>query len=172
MPTPPDPIDTLIEDPKFAPLIQRVRHFMRDYEELNRLVKGVESSPRDVAAAIMFTVDDINMTPPPITRSLVQMVQVNWTGLIILGATIHLLRSLSLHYMRNDLKFNDGGLMTGGLSDRAPAYQQWISQMEPKYENYKTRTKVSANIADMMGVSPSGVPSEFSLVHGYRSFYP
>lgn len=121
MPTPPDPIDSIVEDPKYSPMIQRIRHFMRDYEELNRLIAGVESKDRDIAAALLFTIDDINMTPPPLQFSLPQMLQYNWSGLIVLGATIHVLRSLTLHYIRNNLSFNDGGMMTAGLSDRAPS---------------------------------------------------
>lgn len=171
-PTPPDPIDDLVKDERYHWLIQRVRHFMRDYEELNRIIAGQESSDRDIAMSIMFTVDDLNMTPPPLNKTLDQMIQAKWTGLIVYGAVIRLLESLILHYDRNFLPFNDGGLMTSGLSDKSARLQAWVNQQKAWYENYKTRVKVSANINEMMGISPSGVPSEFSLVHGYRSFYP
>lgn len=164
MPTP-DPVEALLAKPEYAMLAERVRAFMRDYGPVNRMTDGNESSPRDVAYAITAAIDDINGTPPPLEFTVEQMIRNKWAGLIVLGAVLHLLRSVTLVHIRNHLPFNDGGLMTGGLSDRAPAIQGWISQNEGRYENYKNRAKQSANLAGMLGRAPSGVPSEYALIH-------
>ncbi|NMC34689.1 MAG: hypothetical protein GYA36_19880 [Veillonellaceae bacterium] len=165
-PSPPDPILDLLQQPEYQGICLRIRQFMRDYAELNRLCDGYESSDRDILLAVVLTIDDINMTPPMITRTIKQMLDGGWAPLIVVGAVLWLLRSLYLHYTRNDIPFNDGGLMTNGLSAKAPAIQAWIDRVAPLYENQKKNAKIAANLAGMMAITPSGVPSEFSLVHG------
>lgn len=168
----PDPLNDLLADGRYSALIHRVRHFLRDYEEINRLNEGEESVDRDIAAAIMFTIDDINMTPPPVTKNLQQMVDSGWAGLIVAGAVIWLYKSLLAHYDRNNLKFNDGGLMTTGLSDRGGAIRARLAMDIPTYENYKTRIKVAANLQEFMSGSPLGLISEFTIIHGYGTYMP
>ena len=48
---------------KLAQLIAMVRTKMRDFPELNRLIEGQETSDREIAFAIVETVDDFNNTP-------------------------------------------------------------------------------------------------------------
>jgi hypothetical protein len=170
----PDPVDALLAAPEnksYAAMVERVRAFLRDYAELNRLIEGVESKERDLLFAISFTIDDINSTPPPLVKSLDQMLFGGWGPLIVIGSVLTILRSVALVHIRNNLKFNDGGVMTGGLSDRAAEIQGWIAQNEGRYENLKQRVKISANLTEMMGTRPSGLPSEYALVHGLGRFW-
>lgn len=170
----PDSTESYLAKPEnrsYAVMVERVRSFLRDYEAINRLIKGEESKDRDILFAVTYAIDDINSTPPPLVKSLDQMVASGWGPLIVLGTVITILRSVSLHYIRNNQQFNDGGLVTGGLSDKAPAIQAWINQNEGRYENLKQRVKISANQAEMMGSRPVGLPSEYSLVHGLGRFW-
>lgn len=170
----PESPEKLLESPEnksYAIMVERVRAFLRDYKELNRLIEGVESKERDILFAISLTMDDINSTPPPLVKSLDQMIAAGWAPLIVIGSVLTILRSVALVHIRNNLSFNDGGLMTGGLSDRANAIEQWIGQNEGRYENLKQRVKVSANLSEMMGVRPSGLASEYALVHGLGRFW-
>ena len=48
----------------FDSFIQTVRYFLRDYPELNRIVKGEEHSNRMIAFAIMDFLSDFAGTPP------------------------------------------------------------------------------------------------------------
>ena len=162
----PDPINEMLQKPVYRALVHRIRQFNRDYAELNRIVEGQESSDRDILLAVALAVDDINMTPPMIRFSPEEMIQNGWAPLLVIGATLNLLRSLILHYQRNDLPFNDGGLMTNGLSAKAPALTAFIDRTAPLFENSKKQIKVAMNLASMMNITPSGVLSEFSLVHG------
>lgn len=165
-PVPADPVLEMLQIAEYRALAHRVRQFGRDYAELNRLNEGQESSDRDILLALALTIDDINMTPPMIKSTLQEMVYNGWAPLLVIGAWLNLLRSLYLHYTRNDIPFNDGGLMTNGLSAKAPALQAFIDRLAPLYENTKKQVKVALNLASMMNITPSGVPSEFSLIHG------
>ena len=49
---------------KLLGVIGLVRAKLRDYPELNRLIEGRETSDREIAFAIMETIDDFNTTPP------------------------------------------------------------------------------------------------------------
>jgi hypothetical protein len=171
MPTTPEPYVELLKVPVYAAMVARVRNFIRDYEPINRLLHKQENSDRDMLFAISWAIDDINGTPPPIMKDLAQMVQSRWAPLVTLGAAIYLMRSVGMHYIRNDLPFNDGGVMTNGLSAKWPAIQSWLREIEAEYQNQKNRAKVAANLQEMMGHSPSGVPSEFAIVHGLERFY-
>jgi hypothetical protein len=171
--TAPDPIEAELEKPEnrsYRQMVERVRLYMRDYGPLNRLVKNQESSTRDIVNALEMTIDDINSTPPPRVKTLDQMLAVGWGPLVVLGTTLSLLRTVALVHIRNHLPFNDGGMATGGLHDRYGPMLQWVSLNEGRYENLKKQVKVSDNLSAMMGSSPSGVPSEYSLLGGSSRF--
>lgn len=155
----------------YAVLVERVRAFMRDHVELNRLVEDFESSDRDLFLGITMAIDDINSTPPMLTKSLDQMMASGWGSLLVIGSVLNVLRSVTLVYIRNNLSFNDGGLMTGGLSAKAPEIQDWIARNEGRYENLKQKVKVAANLSEMMGGGPLGLPSEYTLVHGLARYW-
>lgn len=170
-PTTTDPWDDLLKQPEYAALVLRVRNFLRDYWQINRLIKGDEHKDRDILFAVSYAVDDINSTPPPIVKTVPEMIHIGWAGLIILGASIYLMRSVGMHYIRNNLPFNDGNLQTAGLSAKWPEIVSWLDRIDAAYENKKKLCKVSANLAGMMSMSPVGVSSEFAIVHGLERFY-
>lgn len=141
-----------------------VRAFMRDYPELNRLIKGEEHSDRLIAWAAIDALDDFNSTPP--------MTQYQFTtfpskSLLLRGTVISLLESIGLLMTRNHLNFSDGGIQVG-VSDKTPLIQSWIQLFTNKYETKKDRLKVALNIEGGWG---GGVHSEYLWTSGFYGGY-
>lgn len=141
-----------------------VRAYVRDYPELNRLIKGEEHSDRLIAFAAMDALDDFNSTPP--------MTQYQFTNfpskhLLLRGTVVTLLESIGLLMTRNHLNFSDGGIQVG-VSDKTPLIQSWIQLFTNKYEQKKDRLKVALNIEGGWG---GGVHSEYLWTAGFYGGY-
>jgi hypothetical protein len=140
---------------------QQVRHFMRDYPELNRLIKGEESSTRQIVWAIMDTLDDFNTTPPLIgTFTLSNFPS---KSLLIRGVVCSLLESIGLLQTRNHLNFSDGGIQVG-INDKTPFIQSWLQLLRNKYEDKVAKIKIAINIENAWG---GGVHSEYRFVNNF-----
>lgn len=137
-----------------------VRAFMRDYPELNRLIKGEEHSDRLIAWAIIDAIDDFNTTP-----FLTRYTIINFPSkhLLLRGTVISLLESVGLLMTRNHLTFSDGGIKVG-VSDKTPLIQSWIQLFTNKYEQKKTQLKIAINIENAWG---GGLHSEYAWTSGY-----
>ena len=119
-------------------LINTVRLYLRDYPELNRLIRGVEHSDRMIAWAIADAIDDWNSTPPLIPPA--QLTNFPSKSLLLRGAVISLLESIGLLMTRNHLTFSDGGIQVG-VSDKTPLIQSWLQLIGNRYEEKKQRLK-------------------------------
>jgi hypothetical protein len=140
--------------------IHLVREFMRDYAELNRLVAGEESSDRQIAWAILDTLDDFNTTPPFTQFGLISFPS---RSLLLRGVVSTLLESIGLLQTRNHLQFSDGGI-TVGINDKTPYLQSWIQLFRGKYEDGKLKLKVAYNIESAWG---GGIHSEFRFINNF-----
>jgi hypothetical protein len=140
--------------------IQSVRLFMRDFAELNLLIRGEESSDRMIAWATMDMLSDFNGTPPFSTYSLDDLFTRNLHSLAIRGTVISLLQSLMLIYARNYLPFSDGGLSVS-INDKAPILQSMIGLMQSAVEQQKRMVKTAINVEGLLDVQPSGVHSDY-----------
>ena len=138
----------------------QIRSFMRDYAELNRLIAGEESSPRQIVWAIFDALDDFNTTPPFTNFNLDTFPS---KSLLVRGATISLLESIGLLQTRNHLAFSDGGLLVG-VSDKTPFIQSWIQLFRNSYEEKKQRLKVAYNIESAWG---GGIQSEYRFINNF-----
>ncbi len=145
-------------------LISRVRRFMRDHSQLNRLIAGVESSDEDIMLAIDMCISDFNNTPP-FTR------KYDFNNpppflYLLQGTVVHLLESKGLLESRNALQFNDGGISIG--ADKDQRTQSWLQHLFNRYTTSRDRFKVAENIEMAWGNSLS---SEYILVNnvGYYS---
>lgn len=138
-----------------------IRMFMRDYAELNRLFVGEEHSDRIIAWAILDALEDFNTTPPMTNYQLSNFPS---KKLLRYGTVINLLESIGLLMTRNHLSFSDGGVQTGGLSDKTPMIQSWLQLFSNKYEAQKDRLKVALNIENGWG---GGVHSEYLFTSGF-----
>ncbi len=140
--------------------IQSVRLFMRDFGELNLLIRGEESSDRMISWATMDMLSDFNGTPPFSAYSLDDMLTYNLHSLVIRGTVITLMQSLMIIYARNYLPFSDGGL-TVNINDKAPIIQAMLQLFQASYEQNKRMVKTAINIQGIMDSQPSGVHSDY-----------
>jgi hypothetical protein len=153
----------------FNSFVQSVRYFLRDFSELNRIVKGEEHSNRMIAFGIMDFLSDFAGTPPFLGYySIEDLCRMHMQSFAIRGTVITLLQSVGMLQTRNQLTFSDGGISVG-VSDKSPLLMQWIRDFQNKYEQQKTQIKVSLNIAQLFGTS--GVRSEYAFVNGWYGIY-
>lgn len=144
--------------------INQVRLFIRDVPELNRLVKGVENSNRQIVWAISDTLDDFNTTPPFTRYGIIDFPS---KSLLMRGTVSTLLESVGLLQTRNHLSFSDGGL-TVGISDKTPFLQSWIQMFRGRYEDQKNRMKAHINIEQGWG---GGVNSEYLFANNFYGWW-
>lgn len=137
-----------------------VRAYMRDYPELNRLIKGEEHSDRLIAWAVIDAMDDFNSTPPMTNYQLHNFPSKH---ILLRGTVISLLESIGLLMTRNHITFSDGGIQVG-VSDKTPLIQAWIQLLTNKYEEKKQRLKIALNIEGGWG---GGMHSEYLWVNGF-----
>lgn len=110
--------------PMMRGFVQAVRAFIRDYAELNQLIRGDESSDRMIAWAIFDFVSDFNSTPPLLGEyDLSYFLGRGWASFAIRGTVSSLLTSLQLLYARNHIPFSDGGISVS-LNDKAGVLMQ------------------------------------------------
>ncbi len=141
-------------------IANQVRAFLRDYAELNRLIAGEESSPRQIVWAIFDALDDFNTSPPFTSFGLSTFPS---KSLLIRGTVLSLLESIGLLQTRNHLSFSDGGLQVG-VSDKTPFIQSWIQLFRNSYEEKKMKLKVAYNIESAWG---GGINSEYRFVNNF-----
>jgi hypothetical protein len=154
----------------FSSFIQTVRLFTRDHPQLNRLVKGEESSDRMIAWAIQDFLSDFAGTPPALGyMTLEQMFEQHLQAFALRGTTVGLLQSVGILQTRNHLQFSDGGISVG-VSDKTPMLMQWIRDFQNKYEQQKMQIKVSQNIAQLLG-GFGGTHSEYFFTNGWYGVY-
>jgi len=139
--------------------IDVIRLYLRDYAELNRLIKGEEHSNRMIAWSVIDTLTDFNGTPPFTNYSLSNF-PIQALSILRKGVVVTLLESAGLLNTRNHLTFSDGGIQVG-VSDKTPLLQSWIQLLKNDYEEKKQRFKIALNIENAWG---HGVSSEYGFV--------
>lgn len=140
--------------------VGQVRAFLRDYAELNRLIKGEESSNRQIVWAVLDALDDFNTTPPFTAFNLTDFPS---RSLLIRATVCSLLESIGLLQTRNHINFTDGGLSVG-INDKTPFIQSWLQIFRNSYEDKKMKIKVSYNIESAWG---GGIHSEFRFINNF-----
>lgn len=147
----------------FQTHIQCVRLFMRDFAELNLLIRGEESSDRMIAWATLDFLSDFNATPPNTALALETMYARQMQSFAVRGTVISLLQSLMLLYIRNSIPFSDGG-MSVDLNNKAPLIQASLSLFQSAYEQQKRLIKTEMNIAQLLGSEVSGLHSDYAVL--------
>jgi len=140
--------------------VGRLRKFLRDIDELNKLLEGKESTDSQLRMAIEDALDDWNTTPPLLTP--VTLENHPAPRLLLRGAAIEVLMSAGIFYSRNRLNYSDGGI-TVAVFDRAQDYQAWANRFAQEYEAKKASTKKAINIAQGWG----GIPSEYREINSW-----
>lgn len=140
--------------------VGRLRKFLRDIDELNKLLEGKESSDGQMRMAIEDSLDDWNHTPPLLAQVTLDVHPS--PRLLIRGAAIEVLVSAGIFYSRNKLNYSDGGI-TVAVYDKAQDYQSWVNHFVNDYERKKVETKKAINVSQGWG----GVPSEYSEINSW-----
>lgn len=140
--------------------IESVRLFMRDYAELNLLIRGEESTDRMVVWATQDFLSDFNGTPPFTGYMLEELASRNLQNLCVRGTVITLLQSVMLLHARNYLPFSDGGMQVA-INDKTPVIQSMLQLFQAQYEQQKRMVKTALNIEQLLDYQPSGVHSDY-----------
>lgn len=150
--------------------VQGVRLFMRDFAEINLLVKGEESSDRTIAWASLDFVSDFNGSTTPFTNiSLEEMYMRGWQSFAVRGTTVTLLQSLMILYARNHIPFSDGGISVS-MNDKAPIIMQLLSLLLSAYEQNKRSMKTAINIEQLLSPDSTGLFSDYTALAGSYGF--
>ena len=149
----------------FENLIQQVRLYLRDYPQLNRLIRGEESSDRTIAYALQDACNDWNSTPPLIGN--VDVLSHPAPNLLVRCASATLLQSVSFLQTRNNLSYSDGEVNVNS-SSRGPELRQAAGMLLQDYEMKKQRLKIALNIEGAWG---SGTFSDLAVANGYYLDY-
>jgi len=143
----------------------RVRLFMRDFPELNRLIQGEETNARMMIWSVIDAVHDFNDTPPPIGELPIERMPQH---ILLRGVVCGVLESVMVLQARNQLNLSDGGI-TVGVSDKAPLLMQMSQMFRNQYEQKKLQWKTSRNIMQSFG---AGVISEYWYSSGWYGDFP
>lgn len=144
---------------EFRSFVYSVRDYMRDYPELNRLLRGEESTDRQIAWSILDAMSDFNGTPPITAFQIGYLLQRSQHSLLLRMTVCTLLESVGLLQTRNHLNYSDGGINVG-VNDKTPLIMQWLNLYKSTTEQMKLRVKVALNIESLLGPGNSGVHSE------------
>lgn len=155
------PVSNTVRD-----FVQGVRLWMRDFAELNLLVRGEESSDRMILFAIGDFLSDFNGTPPFSNMALADLFARNQQSLALRGTVISLLQGVMLIQARNHLPFSDGGLSLQ-INDKAPLIQSILQLLQAQYEQNKRMVKTAINIEGMLDSGPSGVHSDYYALSAF-----
>ena len=135
-----------------------LRKFLRDIDELNKLLDRKESSDNQLEMALDMALDDWNTSSPILYPS--TFANFPAPNLLIRGAAIQILTSVGVLYSRNKLDYSDGGI-TVRVSDQAQEYLVWLNMIVNDYERKKLEFKKFYNIAACWG----NVYSEYSQIN-------
>ncbi len=150
--------------------IQMVRLFTRDFVELNRLIKGEESTDRMIAWAVLDALSNFNGTPHFTTLSLDDLLSKQQTYLLLRLTTEALIESVGLLQTRNHINYSNGGINVG-VNDKTSMLMNWLQYFRATTAQRVQQVKVAINIEGILGPSNTGVHSELWAVNAtYLSY--
>lgn len=142
-------------------LIVLIREYMRDQAELNRLIKGQESSDRQIAWAIMDAIDHFSTTPPFVGNY--GITAFPSMSLLKRMAVADLMESVALLQVRNHLNYNDGGISVS-VSDKFNTLMQWAQMYRQSTDLRMDRMKRAINVE--LAMRGHGALSEYFIING------
>lgn len=151
-------------------VVDQVRNYVRDYPQLNRLIGGEESSDRQILWALLDATALFNVTPPPTSMMLEELLQANCLPILIRLTTISLLEGVGMLQTRNHINYSNGGINVG-VSDKTPLIMQWLQYLRTTVDQLLKQVKISMNIMSILGADKPGVSSEYWAVHNTYSYW-
>lgn len=133
---------------------------MRDFPELNRVIKGAETSERMLEYCVWLSLDEWNTIPP---LSSLTVANFPSRGILLQLTICHVLMSVGLLKSRNKLPYNDGGFSVD-TETQDESYQRWIQLIRSQVNPRILQLKIALNIA---GGWDGGVGSDYAYVNGW-----
>lgn len=143
---------------------------MRDFPELNRIVRGEESTDRQIAWAISDAISNFNGTPHFTSATLDELLQRNQQALLLRMTVVALIESIGLLQTRNHINYSNGGINVG-VNDKTPMLMNWLQYYRSMTEQMKQQVKVAMNIESILGPSNSGAFSEYWATNSTYSMW-
>jgi len=140
-----------------------LRDYLKDYEELNRLLKFEEENADDkLDLYLNMAVGFLNSVPPPI--AMFTVADFPLPGLLIHRAVIDCLISNSILQARNELSYNNGGISVKFADGNryANQIQMLTNIMNQELEMFR-QYKININMEGSWG----GVNSPYQYIAGY-----
>ena len=148
---------------------KRVRAFMQDETEVNKLMGEREFSWESIYRAVEAAVSDWNLTPP-IGSVKLDAIKVVIRPLFYMKAAAWLLRVAANPQARNQLSYSDQG-WTVQEYDKAPMYLQMAGNLEGIYEEKKVKYKAAMNAESMWGGLHSDYIKTGSGESGFETYF-
>jgi hypothetical protein len=150
--------------------VQMVRLYLRDFSELNRLIKGEETNDRMILWAVKDAVSDFNGTPQFTNFTLDSLLDMNLQHLMLRLTVISIIESVGLLQTRNHINYSTGGINVG-VNDKTGMLMNWLQYFKSTTEQKKQQVKVAINVESILGAGERGVHSEYWAVNStYLSY--
>lgn len=154
--------------PEMRAFVPVVRMYLRDYPELNRLVKGFETGDRFIAWAVCDAMSWFNGTPHLTNLGLADLLARQQHWLLTRMTSVTIMESVGLLQTRNHINYSNGGINVG-VNDKTPLILQWLQYYRSTIDQKLQQVKVALNIEG--GLGSVGVHSELLAVNGtYLSY--
>lgn len=133
--------------------VERLRDFLRDRPELNRLLEEKESSDNDLYEALLAGLDYINCEVGYLTDYSLNDFP-SWK-ILRDAAVLDILTSAGLGSARNTLTYNDNGGVMSQDNDVYGRYMAYYNQLIVKTQQAIQNFKIVKNISNGFGGSES-----------------
>lgn len=149
-----------VEDETIA---DKIRCYMRDFVFDNELIDGFETTDFQIQKTINLTVSRYNSLAPTVLQFEVGNFPILLEYILIMGTVGHILRSISILQLRNQLTYTDGGVHVG-LTDKHQLYKAMGNDLLAEFDEMAKSDKIQRNLNAAWG----HVASPY---HGYYTFY-
>ena len=139
-----------------------VRHFMRDYPQLNKLLSSEETRDRTIKLLTVLAIDEFNTLIG--IKTTYTFEKFPSYSLLLHKVVGEILLSASLLQFRNQHQYNVNGVSVS-FSDKGQIYINLYQTFMQMWDRYANKLKVQINITDAFSVS--GVNSEYAYLYSY-----
>jgi hypothetical protein len=129
---------------RIVPSLEDVRRKLDDFTSKNDLLQQVEFSADDIVNAMIRPVSIFNSTVPKMRRYTYNVTTFPYYDEWVLGTAGELLRISAIHYMRNKLMSQHGGI-AGDEKQRDKDYMQLAELYRREYQNWVYNEKDALN---------------------------
>jgi len=149
----------------YMPTIDDVRRKIDDFQAKNDLSKSVEYSDYDILYALIRAVFKWNETPPFAEWLVFNCSNYPFNDLWVEGAAAELFFASAVHYLRNKMQIQSGGL-SADVKNRDREYLAMATQLRQEYLDKYSKAKYAVNNDVQYGIIAS--PYSYNSSQFYR----